>query len=69
METVWDYGGVIFKSGQNEVWQNLQGVDFIGSDTSHSVANARISYEPEYLRVLNVGRKLVEKFLGYRVNI
>lgn len=70
MNTVWCYGGVIFKWYYGGSWQTMQDVDFYGSDSTHSVADAIITYKPEYVRANTaITREIREKFLGYRPEI
>mgnify|MGYP005624685069 FL=1 len=67
MNSVWGYGGISFKFAVSGTYE--ASASFYGQSVSNSTADAKITYKPIYLRKENIDRKIVEKFLGNRVEI
>lgn len=64
MNSIWGYGGVKFQLTGEELTAS-----FYGQTANNSVADARIVYKPVFIRKENISRGIVQKFLGYRVEV
>ena len=63
MNSIWGYGGVEFHPSTGTT------AKFTGGGNNTSVADAVITYIPIFIRKENIDRKIIEKFLGYRVEV
>ena len=62
MKSILGYGGVkIIGEGGD--------ASFYGQSVDNSTAELKITYKPEFIKATNINRKIVSKFLGFRISI
>ena len=67
MNSIWGFGGVKFYVDEGNDYGPV--ANFYGNSSINSTADGRIIYKPIYIRKENISNKIIEKFLGYRVEI